>query len=83
MGFVFLLLLLLLLLPTYVSSTHCCFNIIIQLQNLRLQPKTLLHHTASTADAATATHCHPSSCPHNLSLLLRLITPPCPHASIH
>ena len=45
MGFVFLLwlLLLLLLLPTYVSSTHSCFNIIIQLQNLRLQPKTMLH----------------------------------------
>ena len=48
MRFVFLLWLLLLLLllpppPTYVSPTHSCFNIIIQLQNLRLQPKTMLH----------------------------------------
>jgi hypothetical protein len=50
MWFVVLLWLLLLLLllppPPYVLSTNSCFNIIIQLQNLRLQPKTMLHHTA-------------------------------------
>ena len=63
-------------LPPIVASTSSSSCIICDsnLEMYHLAPLILMH---------TASYCHPSSCPHNLSLLLLLLKPPSPHVVSH